>query len=141
MALGGDGGVAPYVLHGVAASGLGKARGFTQLPWASEQFARKLNLRPSSGTFNVRLADDDNRSRWEALKREAGIEIAPPEAGSCVARCYPVMVNERIRGAIILPHVPGYPEDQVEVLAEQSIRAALNLQDGDQVTLRVRVAP
>ena len=130
-----------FVLHGVVASGLGKARGFTQLPWASEQFARKLDLRPAPGTFNVRLVDDENRSRWQALKRETGIEIDPPDAGSCVARCYPLVVNDRIRGAIILPHVPWYPEDQVEVLAEQSIRAALNLQDGDGVILWVRVAP
>lgn len=128
------------ILIGVAASGLGRASQFTHLPWASEQFARKLKLRPIPGTFNVRLADDEIRSRWESLKREAGIEIDPPDVGSCVARCYPVLVNDRIRGAIILPHVPGYPEDQVEVLAEQSVRAALSLKDGDGVTLRVRVA-
>jgi CTP-dependent riboflavin kinase len=41
-----------------------------------------------------------------------------------------------VRGAIILPHVAGYPEDQIEVLAVEHLRSYLGVGDGDTVALR-----
>jgi phosphoglycolate phosphatase len=44
--------------------------------------------------------------------------------------------QERITAAIIVPEVPGYSVSKVEVLAALPLRAALQLGDGDEVTLR-----
>ena len=125
------------VLHGVAASGLGKAGHFTQLAWVQRQLADKLGMRPWPGTFNVRVTDGPDRVRWAKLLEGGGVEITLPSAASCAARCYRANVNGRIAGAIIVPDVPGYPADQIEILAEQCIRTELHLADGDPVTLRV----
>ena len=104
----------PVVLTGKTASGIGKARGFTQLRWVQEEFERKLGIRPWPGTFNVRL-DPGSQAEWTALTRRPGIEIDPPDASACVARCYRVVLAHVVEGAIVLPHVEGYPPDQVEV--------------------------
>jgi CTP-dependent riboflavin kinase len=127
-------------LHGVAASGLGKASGFTEIAWVREEFARKLDFNAYPGTFNVRLVEPESLARWKELTGQPGIEIEPPHQTACVARCYPVLLAERLLGAIILPHVADYPPDQVEVLTPVSVRGELGLQDGDPVTLRQRAA-
>lgn len=75
--------------------------------------------------------------KWDALKTEPGHSVVPPGPGSCRARCYPVRLNGRLPGAIILPEVPGYPQGQVEVIAALSARETLSLRDGDRVTLEV----
>jgi CTP-dependent riboflavin kinase len=125
----------------VAASGVGKAAYFTRIPWVAHQFSRKLRLAPWPGTFNVRLTDPQNQSLWHEIQRLPGVEIDPPDASACVARCYPVRLNDVIRGAVVLPHVGGYPPDQIEIVAEENIRARLNLQNEDSVILEVFAGP
>lgn len=125
------------MLRGVATSGVGRAASFTSISWVVAQFVHKLGLRPWPGTFNVRVADPESRALWAQLTLRRGIQIEPPDATACVAHCYSVVLNDRIHGAIIVPHVPGYPADQIEVIAAQCIRASLQLADGDPVTLRV----
>jgi CTP-dependent riboflavin kinase len=125
------------VLHGIVASGVGAAARFTDVPWVWRQFAEKLELHVWPGTFNVLVTDSENQRRWAALGRRPGVEIEPEEPGVCVAHCYPVLVNDWIRGAIVLPHVPDYPADQIEIVAAEHVRAGLGLSDGDAVTIRV----
>jgi riboflavin kinase len=125
------------ILRGVAASGLGKATLFTQIRWVSSQLEEKLEVRPYPGTFNMRLVAADQISQWERLKGRPGFPLDDPAENSCAAVCYPVVVNERVRGAILIPGVPGYPPDQVEIVASESVRRALNVRDGDTITLRV----
>jgi riboflavin kinase, archaea type len=124
------------VLTGKVASGVGKATGFTQLRWVQEEVERKLGFRPWPGTFNIRI-DPESQAQWAALKRYPGIEIEPPDASTCVAQCYRVVLAHVVEGAIVLPHVEGYPPDQVEVLAEENVRLCLGMADGDPITLHV----
>ena len=128
------------VLTGRTASGVGKAGGFTQLRWVREEFERKLGIRPWPGTFNIRIAPE-SQAQWEAVKRQPGIEIDPPDASACVAQCYRVVVAHIVEGAIVLPHVEGYPPDQIEILAEEHVRLCLGLADGDPITLHVLTGP
>src|SRR5437588_4858978 len=104
--------VTARVLTGSVASGVGKASGFTQLRWVQEELARKLGFHVWPGTFNVRVAGE-SRAQWRALASQPGIAIEPPDSSGCVAQCYPVVVEQIIQGAIVLPHVPGYPDDQI----------------------------
>lgn len=125
------------VLRGTTASGVGKATGFTQLRWVQQEFERKLGFAAWPGTFNVRVADADSRARWEAVASRPGIAIEPPDSSACVAQCYRVVLQGSVQGAIVLPHVPGYPPDQVEILAAENVRERLGLADGDPVTLHI----
>lgn len=42
---------------------------------------------------------------------------------------------DKIEGAIIIPQVPDYPEDMMEVIAPVSLRKTLKLKEGDEVQL------
>ena len=125
------------ILRGCAVPGLGRADQFTALGWVRQQFMAKLGLQPFPGTFNVHVVSAEDRALWEVLKTQLRIRIEGPDASACAALCSPVLINERIRGAIVVPGIPGYPPDQVEVVAAQSIRATLSISDGDPITLRV----
>lgn len=125
------------ILRGCAVSGLGRGAEFTELGWVRQQFIAKLGFHPHPGTFNVRVANAEGRALWDVLKAQLTIRIEEPDASICGALCSPVLINERIRGAIVVPDIPGYPPDQVEVVAAQSIRATLCISDGDPITLRV----
>ncbi|SRR6266545_1326856 len=125
------------ILHGVAVSGLGKATALTQLPWVVVQLKARLGMSPYPGTFNIRLSGEEEIARWDALKAQPGIPLNEPASTNCAAVCYAARLNERLPAAILLPGVPGYPADQVEVVAAVQIRSALGVEDGDPVTIRV----
>jgi riboflavin kinase len=124
------------VLRGRAVSGAGVGARFTQLDWVQRQFQQKLGLLAWPGTFNVHVNGAD-QELWRRVRAEPGIEIEPEEPGACVGRCYPVVINERLQAAIVLPEVPGYPEDRIEIIAPERVRTSLDLRDGDPVVLRV----
>lgn len=125
------------ILNGIAASGLGMAAQFTELEWVKGQLVDKLDVQPHPGTFNVRLVDREDLDQWSGLRARPGIQIEEPADSSCAAVCYPVLVNDIVRGAILIPGVAGYPSDQVEVVASLPVRRTLGVQDGDPVSLRL----
>ncbi len=120
-------------LSGVVTSGAGKARGFTQLAWLRAQFRDKFGFDPYPGTLNVRV--DPGEAMPTAFP---SVLIEPGEAGCCPARAAWVWLNGRVRAIWIMPDVPGYPADQVELMAEQSLRTALGLRDGDGVVIEIQ---
>jgi isopentenyl-diphosphate delta-isomerase len=68
-----------------------------------------------------------------------GIEIVPEEKGFCKARCYPVVVAEKIEGAVVVPEVSGYPDSKMEIIAPCNIRETLGVTDGDMVKVGIVV--
>ncbi len=88
---------------------------------------------PFPGTLNVEVADVETLQQWRSGK---GVAIEP-SPGYCAARCFLVRVNGKVRAAWILPEVPGYPENIVELMAPVSLREALGLKDGDAVAIQL----
>jgi phosphoglycolate phosphatase len=119
-------------------NGLGHGAGFTSLPWARRQFMHTLGIDPFPGTLNLQV-DPPAASRWQVLKSGAGLHLPPEQASDCAARCYPVRASvagrSPVTAAIVVPDVPGYPPDQVEVVASVSLRDALSVANGDLVRL------
>ncbi len=121
-------------LRGRIVSGKGEAAGFTQLPWVRKQVADGFHFAPYPGTLNLRLERTQDKTMWKELRSHPG-KTLEPETGYCAARCYPVNVEGQISGAIVLPEVPSYPADSVELLAPVNLREALNLGDGAAITI------
>jgi CTP-dependent riboflavin kinase len=48
-----------------------------------------------------------------------------------MAQCYPVLINGRLKGAIVFPRVEDYPENKMELISSQNIKEALSLKEGD----------
>lgn len=123
-----------WSLSGDVFTGLGQGRGFTRLDWVRHAFRQRLGIELHPGTLNLRLTTDTGRLVWGRVNGEPGIRIRGQQ-GACDARCYPVRVAGRYPAAIVLPEVPGYPADQVEVVAALGLREQLGLGDGDSVSL------
>lgn len=125
------------LIRGRVERGAGRAAGFTELPWVRERTRHQLGFAPYPGTLNVRLESPEALAAWERLQARPSIRLEP-EPGFCAARCYRVLVEGQIEGAVILPTVADYPTDVIELLAPVRLRDALGLEDGAALTI---VAP
>ncbi len=122
-------------LTGRLASGLGEGASFTRLDWARAAFVATVGIDPFPGTVNLALDDAAARAAWARIRARPGLRVEPPDPSWCAARLYKVMIAGRIAGAAVLPELPSYPDDKVEVIAAVAVRAALGLRDGDLVKL------
>lgn len=123
-------------IKGRITEGLKESSFFTHIPWVREQFITKLGIDPYPGTLNLDIADEDIKKLKEIKKRK-GIEIVPAEPGFCSAKCFHVLVCRQIKGAVIIPQIPDYPESKLEVISSYRIRDILSLEIGDLVTVEI----
>ena len=130
----------PLRLQGILVDGLGEGRRFTAIDWVRRRFRDLLGIDPHPGTVNLRLDDEADRAAWAYLQSAPGIPF-PPEQGFCAATCYRATIlgsaGRSVPAAIVLPHVPDYPADQVELVAAVNVRQAVGLKAGDHVTITV----
>ncbi len=122
------------MIQGIVQGGLGQGDSFTQLEWVRRQFRDKLGFDPYPGTLNLRVQD---RNGLVGLRAERGIRIEPGAPGFCVAKCFRVKISDRIAGVWIVPDVPGYPDDLVELMAPVCLRDTLGLKPGDMVSVQL----
>jgi CTP-dependent riboflavin kinase len=125
------------VLKGHVVSGARKAAFFTQLDWVVEQCARKLGFRPFPGTLNIEI-QPENHPEIGTVKREKWVELIPTDSAFCSARAIPVTI-EGLAAALILPEekVRTHGRHIVEVIAPVKLRAALNIDDGDVISMAI----
>lgn len=95
------------------------------------QFIEKLSIDPYPGTLNLEVDDSESLQAFKNLKATAGVEITPEDPSFCSARCYPVLINDRLKGAIVFPLVENYPENKMELIAPENIQKALSVKPGD----------
>ena len=129
------------VLRGPLLDGLGEGQRFMAIDWVRQRFRALLGIDPHPGTVNVRLEAEEQRAALARLRSAPGILI-PPEPGFCAATAYHATIlgpagRAGLPAALVIPHVPGYPQDQIELVAAVHVRAALGLQTGDLLTVTV----
>jgi CTP-dependent riboflavin kinase len=107
---------------------------FTRIDWARAAFVAQLGIDPFPGTLNL---VPDGAAAWAAVRARPGIRIPAPDARFCDARAWRVRLAGGIDGAIVVPEVPGYPDDKIEIIAAVGLRAALDLVDGDMLAFEV----
>ena len=122
-------------LKGKVFSGNERGKQFVNLPWVKRQLKEKLGFNPNPGTLNLRLANETN---IHELRRADGITIEP-EKGYFKGKCFKALVMKKIEGAVVLPIVPNYPSDLLEILAPVNLRETLGLTDGMSVDLTIRL--
>ena len=101
------------------------------------QFIEKLAIDPYPGTLNLKIVDPESLQSFKELKATNGIEIKPEDPSFCSAKCYPVLINGQIRGAIVFPLVEGYPENKMELIASQNIKETISVKAGDDLEVEV----
>jgi HAD superfamily hydrolase (TIGR01549 family) len=123
-------------IQGEVVSGVGEAGRFLQVPWVRAQLIEQLGFEPFPGTLNLRVSAEADRAAFEWLKRQPEIPIEP-EPGFCAARCYRVSLEGRLAAAVLIPEVPGYPPEALEIVAPVRLRDALPVRDGSLLTVAV----
>lgn len=121
---------------GAVISGDGDGRKFIELPWVKRQMTEKLGFTPYSGTLNVKL-DEKSVKQRKLLKKAPSEEICPAE-GYYNGLLFKAFIGI-LECAIVLPEVPGYPNDLLEIIASVNLRKTLQLEDGFEVTVTVNV--
>jgi len=121
-------------LRGRVFHGEGKGRFFAGLPWAKRQFKDKFGFDPYPGTLNLRLTPGTDGKELRNVTK--GIKIESP-VGFCEGRCFKALILEKLWGAVVVPDVPGYPYDLLEILGPVNLREKLGLKDGMEIEVIV----
>ena len=123
------------ILKGKVISGNKGGKQFVNLPWVKRQLHEKLGFNPYLGTLNLRLA---NEIDIHELRRADGITIKL-EKGYYKGKCFKALVMGKVEGAVVLPDVPDYPPDLLEILAPINLRKTLGLKDGMEIEVTIRI--
>jgi len=128
-----------YQLEGELISGLGEGRYYVSIAGYVNQFRERLGIDPFPGTFNVRLS----AASVETRRKLAGLDWIAIEGFTDHDRTFGGAkgLHCTIEGydcAIIVPGRSHYPDDIIEIISGTGLRTALDLKDGDKVTIEVK---
>jgi CTP-dependent riboflavin kinase len=128
---------------GVIFSDLGQASSFMSLDWVQSLLRERLGFVPYPATLNLRVESEEEMAVWREIRRTTkGMDVPPPDASFCHASCYSVEIQRpdgnkrgKLKAAVLVPEVEGYPPDKVEVIAPVRVKDELRVRDGDRITL------
>ncbi len=123
--------VGRWELRGTVRSGTGRAAEFVRRPGIRDQLARLLGATPYPGTLNLTLEGSGSlRDRWRELPRA----ILEPDSSHCSALFFGARLAH-LPVLALIPLIPHYPPEQVELVAACHLRSTLGLSDGQRVHL------
>jgi riboflavin kinase len=131
-------------LEGVVFTGLGEGAYYISKERYRKQFIEKLGFEPYPGTLNLKLTTDYDVKTRSELETYPGIEVEgfkneDRTFGS--VKCYPVIMENKVKGALILALRSHYDASVVEVIAPVFLRKHLKLKDGCKVKIEALVLP
>jgi riboflavin kinase len=121
---------------GTVFSGTGEGRKFIDLPWVKRQIEEKLGFTPYSGTLNLHLTQESVKQK--KLLENTKQQDVLPQKGYCIGTLIKSHIDN-LECAIIIPQVPNYPSDVLEIIAPWYLRDRLNLADNSKVIVTVNV--
>jgi riboflavin kinase len=131
-------------LEGTVFTGLGEGAYYISKDIYRKQFIEKLGFDPYPGTLNLKLTTDyDLKTRIE-LETYPAIEIEGFKNENRtfgVVKCYPAMIDNKAKGALVLALRSHYDTSVLEVIAPVCLRKQLNLKDGLKVKVEVFTLP
>jgi riboflavin kinase len=131
-------------LEGAVFSGFGEGAYYIKQEGYKKQFLEKLGFDPYPGTLNVRLTSDYDIKARQELESYPAIEVEgfKDEARTFgPVKCYPVLINNKAKGALILALRTHYDASVLEIIAPQYLRSQLKIKDGQKVKIEVFMMP
>jgi riboflavin kinase len=125
------------VIVGRVVLGRGEGKKFIALGWVKKQIQEKIGFTPFEGTLNLTLEPRFRDIYQSFVRPRKGIPIEPITSQFSSGKCFKVIINEQIRGAIVIPLLSTYPSHQIEVISPVNLRSYLRLADGHTVTLNI----
>jgi riboflavin kinase len=128
-----------FAFEGVVFSGLYEGAYYMSRSGYSEQIKEKLGFYPYPGTLNLRISEVDMERRRQLERMPAvvidGFKDRERAFGS--ARCYPLVVNGDVEGALIVANRTTYDLTVMEVISPINLRKHFGLRDGDTVKVSI----
>ena len=121
-------------IRGKVVTGLGESGKFLAIDWVNRAVCKKFKFTPFCGTLNIDVQDPLIQRE---LKQQATDRITSCEEGFCDALTYRGQINGRYECGVIIPLVPNYPEQILEIVAPVNLKEALGISDGDEVELEL----
>ncbi len=121
-------------------SGLGEGAYYVSLKGYRRQFVSKLGFDPFPGTLNIRLETAVDRKIRRDLAVARGIHIEGFEDGRRTyggAECFRAVINEKVRGAVLVIERTSYDDSVLEIISPTKIRRELSLKEGDRIRVRI----
>jgi riboflavin kinase len=125
------------VFEGEVFTGLVQGAYYISQPGYRDQIQEKLGFDPFPGTLNLRLLGDHLERRrvlegWPSVTLEG---FRGEDRGFGAAKCYSLMVNGEVEGALIVAERTSYDRGVMEVISPLNLRERFDLEDGDLVKL------
>lgn len=123
-------------------SGSGEGRYYVGQDKYFLQFHDKLGFRPFLGTLNIRLKtthDINTKNEMEKVKPIVVEGFKKEKRTFGGIRCYPCVINRKIRGTVVIPERTHHPSDVLEIISPANLRKELSLKDGNYVHVELRV--
>lgn len=128
-------------ISGIIFSDLGTAASFMSLDWVQKILREELGFLPYPATLNLRLESEQEILQWEEIRKQIrGIDLPPADASFCRARLFPVEIEGKVNGAVLLPEIQEYPKNKIEVIAPVHVKKTLDVHDGQLLTLTFAIS-
>ena len=121
-------------VKGKVVTGLGESGKFLAIDWVNQQVSDTFKFTPFCGTLNIDVEDPSIQRKL--IQRDAG-RIVAPDPGFCDAVIARGRINGRYECGVIIPLVPNYPENILEIVAPVQLKDAFGIDDGDEVELEL----
>jgi riboflavin kinase len=131
-------------LEGVLFTGLGEGAYYVTRDGYRRQFIEKLGFDPYPGTLNLKLTTEYDMKTQSELEAYPGIEIEGFKDESRTfgsVRCYPAIINNKVKGAVVFALRSHYNSSVLEVIAPAFLRTRLKLKDGNKVKIEILILP
>ncbi len=131
-------------LEGVVFTGLGEGAYYISKERYRKQFIERLGFEPYPGTLNLKLTTDYDVKTRSELEAYPAIEIegfTNEDRTFGSVKCYPVTIENKVKGALILALRSHYDTSVIEVIAPVFLRKHLKLKDGHKVKVEVLTLP
>lgn len=106
------------------------------MPWVKRQLTEITGFQPYSGTLNIHLTPQSTEQR-KHLTPERGA-LVKPENGYLPGYLYKATIFDT-NCYVVIPDVPSYPKNMLEIVAKENLRKKHKIKDGDAVTVLVTV--
>ena len=131
-------------LEGTVFNGLGEGAYYISKEPYRKQFIEKLGFDPYPGTLNLKLTTEYDIKTRNELESYPAVEIEGFKSEDRTfgpVKCYPVIVDNKVKGALISALRSHYDASVLEIIAPVQMRKHLGLKDGHKVKVEVMTLP
>jgi len=123
--------------EGTIISGLGEGAYYLSQKNYSSQLKRLLGFAPFIGTLNLKVDLSRLENFLSSAKKIHVNGFRTEERSFGALKCFPVKINGKTSGAIIMPERTAHPKEIIELVAPVHLRKKFGLRDGERVSLEL----